>query len=101
MIDDRRDLRPFDRCRSRRTDDDVAVAVTVHIPGCAHRVAKVSISLVALGRPGWRWCLRPDAAAVIDIGAPFIRLAVVVVVRADDDISYSRRRSHPRLCPPK
>ena len=68
-----------------RADDDVRVAVAVHVPSHPHRPAKACADLVALGGPVRRGG-KPHRRAVIDVGLPFIRLVVVVVARAGDDV---------------
>ena len=68
-----------------RPDDDIVVAVAVHIARRGCRNAKVSTGLVALGRPR-RGRTRPRGRAVVDKDRSFVGMATVIMWRPDDDI---------------
>src|SRR6185436_1501823 len=66
-------------------DDDIVIAIPIHIPGGIHVVAEVCAVLIALCRPsGGR--TQAGGRAMIQIGSPFIILTVVIGVGADEDI---------------
>ena len=65
-------------------DDDVVVAVAVHVPGRPHRVAEVVVGYVPCNRPssGDR---QPGGRASVEVGpACFVRGSVVILT--DDDV---------------
>src|SRR3989304_5861300 len=68
-----------------RAHHDVGVAIPVHVPRRAYRVAEMGIRLVALHRPvpGGR---KARGGAVVDVGPPFGLLPVAEVGTADDDV---------------
>ncbi len=72
----------------RCADDDVAVAIVVHIAGGGDGLAEPGPLLIALSHPG-----RADGGAVWPAGVekrgPFIGLTMVVARRSDDDVGVA------------
>ncbi len=67
------------------TDDDVRVAVPIHIPRRPHRIAEPPVLLVPLGDPV-RDGGQPARRATVDISPPLVRLVAVIVLRPDDEV---------------
>ena len=74
-------------------DDDVGIAVAVHVAGGADPVAQDGGGLVALGQPvgvgGGAVGSQPGRRAIPDKGRTLVGLGVVVTVGADDNVGIA------------
>src|SRR5262249_9325698 len=80
---------------SWRADDDVRVAVSVHVPGARNGGAELRGRLVGLGRPRGRRA-EPRGGPQVDERATFVRLTVVVLVGTADDVAVALPVHVPR-----
>ncbi len=73
----------------RCADDDVGVAVAVHVPGDGDSGAELRTLLVARSRPVRHIRGKPGGCAMVDESRPLVRLLTVVAGRTDDDVGVA------------
>ncbi len=78
-----------------RADEDVSVAVAVHVSGQSHGCAQLSISSPPFDAPPHRR-RQADARPQVEEGRAFRRMAVGVPRRADDDVAVAVAVHIPR-----
>ena len=77
-------------------DDQVRIAVDVHIPSRAYRIPEPGAGLVALGRPVRRSGRGPRRTTMVDIDATLILLAAILFVGADGKVCIAVAVHVPR-----